>query len=268
MSEVKWIKLMTDVFDNRKIRQIEAMPEGDQLVIVWFKLLCLAGKVNDRGAIYFTAKMPYTKEMLANEFNRQPAIIELALRTFEAFEMLEISDDATIYITGWEEHQNVDGMEKVREQARLRKQKQRAKLKAVNDSHVTGHGTVTQCHAIEEDIDIDIDKDKEEEEKEEEENPINPSAATIKSLIDFWNNNFHPIVMHEAEQLADLEKDCGAANVLEAMKRAVEANKRAFNYVRAVAYGLANDDDFRAKKSAAVDGDYWATMFKEAKDDN
>lgn len=253
---VKWIKLMTDVFDNRKVKQIEAMPEGDQLVIIWFKLLCLAGKVNDRGAIYFTPKMPYTKEMLANEFNRQPTIIELALRTFEAFEMLEISDNATIYISGWEEHQNIDGMEKVREQTRARVARCRERKKLSNPANATSNVTVTQGNALEEDIDIDILK--EEEEKEEEK--ISSSAS-----VDFWNKNFRPITIFEAEKLIVLERDCGEVNVLEAMKRAVAANKRSFNYVKVVAEALANGDDFQKKKAGST-GDYWDNIFEEARD--
>ena len=62
-----------------------------------------------------------------------------------------------ITLCGWEKHQNVEGMERVREQNRLRKQKQRAKEKALQPCHVT----VTECHATEEDI-------EEEEETEEE----------------------------------------------------------------------------------------------------
>ena len=49
MTNVKWIKLATDIFDNRKIKLIERMPDGDSLIVIWLKLLCLAGTVNDSG---------------------------------------------------------------------------------------------------------------------------------------------------------------------------------------------------------------------------
>ena len=64
MNEVRWIKLAADIFDNRKIRQIEALPDGDAIIVIWLKLLCLAGTINDGGLIYFTREIPYTEEHL------------------------------------------------------------------------------------------------------------------------------------------------------------------------------------------------------------
>ena len=42
MAEVKWIKLSTELFNNRKIKQIECLPEGNAVIVMWVKLLCLA----------------------------------------------------------------------------------------------------------------------------------------------------------------------------------------------------------------------------------
>lgn len=64
MAEVKWIKIATEIFDNKKIRLIESMPDGDALIVVWFKLLMLAGKTNDGGMVYFTKDIPFTDQML------------------------------------------------------------------------------------------------------------------------------------------------------------------------------------------------------------
>nr|DAH85304.1 MAG TPA: hypothetical protein [Caudoviricetes sp.] len=33
MADVKWIKLSVDMFNNRKIRQIEFMPEGTSVLL-------------------------------------------------------------------------------------------------------------------------------------------------------------------------------------------------------------------------------------------
>ena len=49
MAEVKWIKLNVDMFDDEKIKIIQAMPDGDSLLVVWIKLITLAGKTNDGG---------------------------------------------------------------------------------------------------------------------------------------------------------------------------------------------------------------------------
>ena len=72
MFEVKWIKIMSNVFDNQKIRLLEAMPEGDTLIVIWFKLLMMAAKTNDCGLIYITPDLPYTDEMLAAYLGKKP----------------------------------------------------------------------------------------------------------------------------------------------------------------------------------------------------
>ena len=124
MSDVKWIKMATNIFDNRKIRQIESLPDGDAIIVIWMKLLCLAGNINDSGMVYFTKEIPYTEQMMATQFNRPLATVQMAMRTFEQFGMIEIINNV-LHISNWEKYQNIEGMDKIREQNRIRKQKQR-----------------------------------------------------------------------------------------------------------------------------------------------
>ena len=159
MAEVKWIKLATNIFDNRKIRQIECLPDGDAIIVVWVKLMCLAGSINDSGFVYFTKEIPYTDQMLAAQFNRPLTTVQLAMNTFQQFGMIEVIDDV-LRISNWEKYQNVEGMEKIREQTRKRVANYREKQKLLT-GNVTGNATVTQGNAIEEDIEEDIDKEKE-----------------------------------------------------------------------------------------------------------
>lgn len=138
MANIKWIKITTDVFDDEKIKLIDSMPDNDALLVIWFKLLVLAGKVNDNGFVYVSKKMPVTDEMLATIFNRPLNTVRLALNIFSEFDMIEIEDH--ISIINWEKHQNVEGMEKLKEQNRLRqrkyKEKQRQLLQIEEKSNV------------------------------------------------------------------------------------------------------------------------------------
>lgn len=129
MSEVKWVKLQADMFENRKIRQIELLPESDGIILVWVRLICLAGQVNDNGFIYLTAELPYTAEMLAQQFNKPLSTIQLALTTFERFEMIEIIDDV-LHISNWEKYQNVQSLDRIREQNRAKQQRYRDRKRA------------------------------------------------------------------------------------------------------------------------------------------
>ena len=159
MSSVKWIKINIDMFDDEKIKIIQAMPEGDSLLVVWIKLITLAGKTNDGGYIYIAENMPYTEEMLSTIMNKPINTIRLALSTFLSLKMIE-EDTKGIYLINLEKHQSLDKMEKLKEQNRIRVAKYRDKKKQelleCNDD-VTLH--VMQSNGIDIDIDKDIDKD-------------------------------------------------------------------------------------------------------------
>ena len=150
MADVKWIKIAVNIFDNRKIRQIECLPDGDGVIAIWFKILCLAGTVNDCGMIYMTKDIPYTEQMLAVEFNRPIALIQMAMRVFQQFSMIEIVDEI-IHVSNWERYQNIEAMERIRGQTRQRVAAHRER-KALNEAC---NVTVTQCNATDKEEDID-----------------------------------------------------------------------------------------------------------------
>jgi predicted phage replisome organizer len=154
MADIKWIKIATDIFDDEKILLIEAMPDADAMIVIWFKLLTLAGKQNNSGVFLINDTIPYTDEMLATIFRRPLNTVRLALDTFYKFGMIDIIEN-TITIPKWEKHQNIDGMDKIREQTRLRVAKHREKQKLI-ESNVT----VTQCNATDKDKDKNKSKNK------------------------------------------------------------------------------------------------------------
>lgn len=165
MAEVKWIKLSVALPDNKKIKQIRKLPDGDTIALMWVFLLCLAGDVNDDGAVYFTPEIPYTDEMLAGQFDMDINTVRLALKTFQHFGMIEIIDDI-IHLDSWEKWQSTESLSKIREQNRLRKQKQREReklLPAAEESHVTCHVTERDSHATEEDKEEEQDKRRDKE---------------------------------------------------------------------------------------------------------
>lgn len=155
MADVKWIKLAVDMFDNRKIRQIETLPDGDGIIVIWVKLLCLAGVTNDGGLVYFTRDIPYTEQMLANYFQRPIALVQLALRVFQQFGMIELVDDI-IMVSGWEKYQNLDRLERI--QAQNRERQRRFKEQKRKDA-LPVTLPVTQGNATDIDKEEDIDRD-------------------------------------------------------------------------------------------------------------
>ncbi len=128
MAEIKWVKLTTDMFDNRKIKHLRRLPEGNNIVLIWVMLLTMAGRCNSGGLIFLTENIPYTPKMLADELDFEENTVQLALKALEQLNMV-VTDQGFFAIAGWEEYQNIEGMDKIREQNRIRQQKRREKTK-------------------------------------------------------------------------------------------------------------------------------------------
>ena len=158
-SEVKWIKIVTDIFDDEKILLIESMPDGDAIIVIWFKLLCLAGRTNTMGVLLLNERIPYNDEMLAHIFRRPLNTVRLALRTFEQYGMIEIVNN-TITIPNWTKHQQLESLEKRREYQRNLMAKRRAEQKLIAEKDqmlaLTEANTLADVSAPDKDIDIDI----------------------------------------------------------------------------------------------------------------
>ena len=120
MPDIRWIKLTTEMFDDEKIRIIESMPEADTLIVLWIRLICIAGKTNDGGNIYLTPDIPYSLEHLAAIFNRPLNTVKLAMDVFIRLQMVTLHDDGTIFLPAFEKHQNLIGMERVKATTRKR----------------------------------------------------------------------------------------------------------------------------------------------------
>ena len=172
-ADIKWIKIATNIFSDEKILLIEQLPDADTIIVIWFKLLCLAGRENNCGVFVMGGKIPYTDEMLATIFRRPIPTIRLALSTFKDFGMIEIINDPAgnevFTIPNWEKHQNTDGLDKIREQTRKRVAKHRENQKLALGCNVTCNDTVTESNATEEEKEEEKEKEEKEDKKKKKE---------------------------------------------------------------------------------------------------
>jgi predicted phage replisome organizer len=163
MPDIHWVKLSTAMFDDEKIKVIRSMPSGSEICLLWINLIVLAGKTNDNGFIRLSKDLPYTEDMLAKICDQPVEIVRCALEAFVRMDMIERLEPRGIVLVNWEKYQNVDGLDKIREQNRLRKSRQRSNQKLLSrDSHVTCPEEVTPGHALELDSELDIDTEKKE----------------------------------------------------------------------------------------------------------
>ncbi len=169
MADIKWIKLKVGMFNDDRIKVIQAMPEGDALIVIWIRMLILAGISNAEGYLMISENLPYTEDMLATIFNKPLSVVRLALKTFETFGMVEACNEG-IFITDFAAEQG-EKMKDIREYNRIKKaeSRERAKQKRlemslagkidsqlnVNDKSMTSQGNMSTCQ----DTDIEEDKD-------------------------------------------------------------------------------------------------------------
>ena len=185
MAEISWIKLSTGLPDNKKIKRIRKLPEGDKVILFWVFLLARAGESNQSGGIFLTDTMPYQEEDLAADFDFNIEFVQFALITLEKYSMITRYQDI-LFIKNWEEYQSIEGLEKVREQNRIRqarhKEKQRQLTLGNVTANVSGNAEVTASNAT--DIDKELDKEKDIDKEKI------PYSDIIKYLNEATNKSF------------------------------------------------------------------------------
>lgn len=158
MADVKWIKIVTDIFDDEKIRYIETLPNGDETIVIWFRILCLAGKSNSSGILMMTDRIAYTDEMLSSIFNRDIKSVQLALNLFKSLEMIEMIDNK-IYVSNWSKHQNLDKLEQKKLYDREYQKKKRNESNSMLENRTTIVRQSYDARSLDIDIDKELDKD-------------------------------------------------------------------------------------------------------------
>ena len=220
MSEIKWIKITTDVFDDEKICLIDALPDHDAILVIWFKILVLAGKLNKNGVLAISPNLVYTDEMLANRFQRPLNTVRMALGIFERFGMIEVIE-GVITLPNWEKHQNIDGMEKVKEQTRKRVARHREKQKELAIGNVTCNVTVTESNGTEEERDKELDKDKN-----------ITTTSNSENILELFQSEFRRLLSgFEIEEINHLLNENDSGLVKEALRTAVTSGKPNVNYI-------------------------------------
>ena len=152
MSDVKWIKIRTDIFEDEKIRLIQSLPKGDTLIVIWIKLLCLAGKLNEDGKIVLSSEVQLNFKSLSTVLQRKENVVRNAIEVFKNYGLVEV-EDGIVSIVNWNKHQSLQGFEKKKEYMREYMKEYRSKKSKTNSKTNVSH--------IEEDKEKERDKDKE-----------------------------------------------------------------------------------------------------------
>ena len=209
MNGLKWIKICSDIFDHEKILMIESLPNADNIIVIWFKLLCLAGKSNNSGVFLMNDKIAYSDEMLAAIFRRDVKIVRMALKTFQDFAMIEIIND-TVTIPNWSKYQTLDAYEKKKERDRIYQQNRRKKQKLLAEKSKKSSDKSLDPSVDVATLEEDIDKERD----------IDIDINT-KVFIEKWNSlGLNKLINIKNKRLKSLKarvKEYGIEKVMEAI---------------------------------------------------
>ena len=256
MADVKWIKITTDIFDDEKILLIESLPEADSIIVIWFKLLCLAGKMNNSGVFMMNNQMPYTDKMLATIFRRKETTVHLALQTFEQFGMVEIID-GVITIPNWGKHQNLEQLEARRQYQKEYQREYRKKQKLLAESESCGTDKSLHKHLHKHLCNDDVnspDKNKNKIREDIDNNVQNaPSKYEVDNLFEYlWS--LYPNKKGKG-QISDAKKRKLFAIGQEEMQRAIDRYKAE----------LKQDSDWRKPQNGST---FFNSGYVDYLDDN
>lgn len=264
---MKWIKLATNIFDQGKIKLIMRMPAGDTIIAIWLQILTHCGKECQDGILRISNEVPYTADMLAMIFGREPATMKLALETFQQLKMIEVID-GVYCLPNWNKYQSPDKYEinRAKDRKRLqewrKKQKEKSGLPQIltSSNNETFHETFQKRNETGTEIEVEEDKEKELEEEldiegttKNKNNCLSAAAAAFNNnfsktevitrdhskqspvgvkTVDFYNKNVFPLSSsYERERLLDLADEYGDEWCIAACKEAIDHQARSIAYI-------------------------------------
>ena len=107
--KLKWFKLATDLFDNFKMKYISSLENGKVIMLIWVKLLCLAAKKNDGGAIYIVRNKLTTAKELSILLDESADTLTEAIGIFSELDMIRFDGIGNIVIKNFDEFQWGEG---------------------------------------------------------------------------------------------------------------------------------------------------------------
>lgn len=126
-----WLKLPENFFKRHDIKIIKQMDNGEKYVIFYQQLLLES--ISHEGELRFSDLIPYDEKMLSIITDTDIDIVRSAMKVLTELGMVQILDDATIFMTDMEKMIGRDnGTE------RVRKHRERLKLSTSSD--------VTECN--------------------------------------------------------------------------------------------------------------------------
>ena len=238
MASVKrffWLKLKDDFFKQKEIKLLRKIAGGDTHTIIYLKILLLSLKNN--GKVYFEGVTDNFFEEIALEIDEDIENVAICMKFLEQKGLLIYDTEDSASLTAIPEMIGSES-ESAR---RVRKHRQnkvlQEKTSQCNAGPLQSNKNVTTEKELEKELEI-------EKEKELQQETEASGQLSLSSLFEFWESNgFGMIAPKTRQDLAYWVKDfqeIGASEqealelIQEALKLAINANARRYNYVNGI----------------------------------
>ena len=165
-----WLKLKEDFFEEKQIKYLRKLPDGDKLVIAYLKMQLKS--LRTEGFIKYDSILPSNEDELAMILDEDSNIVKLMIQALLQVKAIEILDDGSFYMIAMQDLIGKEGQSAERVRNFRERQKQVA-LQCNTD--------VTKCNTeieIEKETEKEIDKDINKKNKKEK------KSTEIDVLID------------------------------------------------------------------------------------
>lgn len=166
-----WLRLKDDFFDEKYVKALRRLPQGDSLVIVFLKMQLKS--IRTEGILKYEGIMPNCISELAMAIDEDESVVQLAVEALVRFGVVERMDNDDLYLTMVE---NLIGSEAASTQ-RSRECRERKKEQN-NKNRLTDNEQALQCNTNATDMQHDCNADatqvqrREEKEKRKEKDKI------------------------------------------------------------------------------------------------
>lgn len=171
MRERRYVKLKVDIYDDTKTKIIDQKPERDFIHYFFARCIVLAGKSDGEGKLYMGKDIPYTIETLAIEFNRDAALVKLALDVLIELKMIEVTEDNIYKVKSFAKHQNIKVEQKVNSED---------KEISIKNVEVAAKAVITNEDCDREEKKLEDEEDKSKESKNEKVSIINEDKMELE----------------------------------------------------------------------------------------
>lgn len=167
MSEKRyfWLKLKEDFFDDKQIKYLRSLPDGDKIVITYLKMQLKSLKTN--GTIRYDKLLPSSAEELSMMLDEDLNIVKFTLKALEQINAIEILEDESIFMIAMQELIGSEGSSASRMRELRTKQKM---LSSHRDNNVQNsaslcYGEIEVDKELEKDVEkkLDVELDKKEQ---------------------------------------------------------------------------------------------------------